>query len=144
MRILISISDKKGIVTFLNKLTTFYSEIDPDAQEVAKKQFPQAVALGNIKDISQDLLNSLVWQYPYTKWLVFGGPPCTDVSLLKSDRAGAYGECSVLREEFGRIFNILHVILIAFYSNKLNLHYQVQKACHLLHESHFQEILGLL
>lgn len=37
MRILISISDKKGIVTFLNKLTTFYSEIEITATSGTNK-----------------------------------------------------------------------------------------------------------
>ena len=94
----------------LSPEATYYAETNPDALEVAYKQFPQAVALGDVRDVSQSALHSLVSQHRHSKWIVLGGPPCTDVSLLKSQRTGAFGESSVLREEFGRIFNHLHVL----------------------------------
>jgi hypothetical protein len=85
----------------------FFSEIDPDALTVASDRWPDAINLGDINEITSNTLLRLTEKFPEAKWFVSGGPPCTDVSLLKTHRAGANGPQSGLRNEFKRIYSIL-------------------------------------
>ena len=79
-----------------------FSEIDPDAILVSTCHHPAALSLGDIEELTlQDVL-AVVDQYPNALVTMVGGPPCTDVSLLKHDRQGAFGVCSRLRENFRR------------------------------------------
>ena len=94
--------------SFPNKpLATYFSEIDEDALAVITKQWPEAVPLGDIRSISLDVLAGMVSAHPEVTWVLTGGPPCTDVSLLKDSRDGAFGPASILRDEFKRIYNAL-------------------------------------
>ena len=72
-------------------LAVFFSEVDEDACAVIEKKWPQAIPLGDVKCLSEAVLISMVNQFPDVWWILTGGPPCTDVSLLKDDRAGAFG-----------------------------------------------------
>ena len=80
-----------------------FSEIDPDAILVSTCHHPAALSLGDIEELTlQDVL-AVVEQYPNALVTMVGGPPCTDVSLLKHDRQGAFGVCSRLRENFRQL-----------------------------------------
>ena len=64
---------------------------------------PAALSLGDIEELKlQDVL-AVVNQYPNALVTMVGGPPCTDVSLLKHNRQGAFGVCSRLRENFRQL-----------------------------------------
>ena len=82
---------------------SFFSEVDQDALLVAHGIHPEAVPLGDIQAISVERVLDLAMEYPNALFTCVGGPPCTDVSLLKEGRAGAFGQFSGLREEFKRI-----------------------------------------
>ena len=80
-----------------------FSEIDPDAMLVGTCHYPAAISLGDIEELTlQDVL-ALVEKYPNSLVTMVGGPPCTDVSLLKHNRQGAFGVCSRLRENFRKL-----------------------------------------
>ena len=59
--------------------------------------------LGDIEELKlQDVL-AVGEQYPNSLFTMVGGPPCTDVSVLKHNRQGAFGVCSSLRENFRQL-----------------------------------------
>ena len=72
---------------------------------MANTQFPSAINLGDITLISEQIIVDLIGKHPDSVWIMGGGPPCTDVSLLNADRIGAMGAHSSLRIEFERIYH---------------------------------------
>lgn len=89
----------------------YASEIDKYALQVAKKQHPDAIALGSVKDVRADPVQNEP-QYLFTKEtslhtggidLLIGGSPCQDLSIAKNDRKGLEGERSGLFWEYVRI-----------------------------------------
>ena len=84
---------------------SYFSEICSDSCLVANTQFPSAINLGDIRLITQQHITDIVKKWPDRYWLLTGGPPCQDVSLLNSDGCGSWGDRSGLREEFRRIYN---------------------------------------
>ena len=60
----------------------YFSEIDEYAVKVYKKRFPDAIALGDIREIEYEKL-------PKGNWLVTGGFPCQPHSLCGDRKGGA-------------------------------------------------------
>ena len=85
----------------------YYSETEPDALYLAAINFPDAVNLGDIRKISDAVLTQMANKFPAALFVLAGGPPCTDVSLLNATRVGADGPASGLRGEFARIYQAL-------------------------------------
>jgi len=73
----------------------FFSEVDEYAASVYRLRFPEAVALGDIRNIrGADL--------PRGEWYFSGGFPCQDVSCAGKG-AGIDGERSGLWKEYARL-----------------------------------------
>jgi DNA (cytosine-5)-methyltransferase 3A len=81
----------------------YSSEIDKYAIQIAQKNYPDTIQLGDIKEIS---LN----KYPEINNpdLIIGGSPCQDLSIAKKDRKGLEGERSGLFWEYVRILKEVH------------------------------------
>ena len=77
----------------------YFSEVDKYAQGVYKRNFPEAVALGDITKIDGKSL-------PKGEWLLTGGFPCQDISLA-GKRAGLAGSRSGLWFEYARLIGEL-------------------------------------
>lgn len=73
----------------------FASEVDKYAIQIAQKNFPDTIQLGNVKDISKEMVGEVD--------LLIGGSPCQDLSIAKKDRKGLSGERSGLFWEYVRI-----------------------------------------
>lgn len=79
----------------------FYSEIDEYACKVYQKRFPDAVALGDIRNIDGERLKR---EYS-GQWIITGGFPCQDISVagkgegLSGDRSGLWFEMHRLIRE---------------------------------------------
>lgn len=85
------------------KVETYYaSEIDKYAIEVAMKNYPSTVQLGDITKITESDLDKL----PKID-MVIGGSPCQDFSTLKFNRKELRGNKSSLFYEYLRILNYL-------------------------------------
>jgi DNA (cytosine-5)-methyltransferase 1 len=80
----------------------FFSEIDPYCIDLYRKRFPEAIALGDIKEIKgKELVNE------YGKgWIVSGGFPCQDISTAGKG-AGLEGSRSGLWYEYARLIGEL-------------------------------------
>ena len=77
----------------------YYSEVDPYAIKVYEKRFPDAIALGDIRNIrGADL--------PAGDWIIAGGFPCQDISVAGKG-AGLEGERSGLSYEYSRLIGEL-------------------------------------
>lgn len=72
------------------------SEIDKNAIKIAKKNYPNTIHLGDVKDISGAKL-------PSGLDLLIGGSPCTDLSIAMKGRTGLEGNRSKLFYEYLRI-----------------------------------------
>lgn len=78
------------------KVDKYYaSEIDKYAIQISKKNYPDIVHIGDVKNI-----NGLNFQ---DIDLLIGGSPCQDLSIAKKDRQGLKGERSGLFYEYVRI-----------------------------------------
>ena len=75
----------------------YASEVDKYASQIAQKNFPDTVQLGDIKNIS------FTNKFGYDVDLIIGGSPCQDLSIAKKDRKGLNGERSGLFWEYLRI-----------------------------------------
>lgn len=64
------------------------SEIDPYAQAISHKNFPDIRQVGSVLDIDMSSLTGID--------LLIGGSPCQDLSIAKRDRAGLSGSKSTL------------------------------------------------
>ena len=66
------------------------SEVNVEGRRVLEAQFPDTLSVGNVEDISDDMVKE--WALRYSNVgivLVGGGPPCQGVSGLNSDRKGS-------------------------------------------------------
>lgn len=82
--------DKAGV-----KVDTYFaSEIDPYATQIASKNYPDTIHLGDIREIDAKKLGKID--------LVIGGSPCQDLSIAGS-RLGLKGKRSNLFFEFLRL-----------------------------------------
>ncbi len=85
--------DKLGV-----PIETYYaSEVDKYAIEIAQKNYPDTIQLGDVRTINTPML--------LTKHidLLIGGSPCQDLSIAKKDRQGLSGSRSALFWEFVRV-----------------------------------------
>lgn len=79
-----------------DRVTAYYaSEVDARAMEVAKKNFPDTVHIGDVRSVKGA-------DYPNIDLLV-GGSPCQDLSIAKKDRKGLEGDRSGLFWEYVRV-----------------------------------------
>jgi DNA-cytosine methyltransferase len=76
----------------------FASEIDPHAVKIALKNYPNTIQLGNVEEITNELLDDLG-----KIDILIGGSPCQDLSIAKKDRKGLKGERSKLFYEYIRV-----------------------------------------
>jgi len=78
----------------------YASEVDKYALQIAQKNYPDTIQLGDVKTISRYTLE----RYGDTDIdLLIGGSPCQDLSIAKNDRKGLSGERSGLFWEYVRI-----------------------------------------
>ena len=87
----------------------YFSEIDPYCVELYQKRFPDAIALGDIKEIDCEKLADTTGAgreaYGYrelgrqeSEWLITGGFPCQDISVagkgtgIRGKRSGLWFE----------------------------------------------------
>ena len=75
----------------------YFSEIDPWCAELYQKRFPDAIPLGDIRQIT-DL--------PKGDWVITGGFPCTDISIA-GRKEGIHAERSSLWFEMQRIIGMV-------------------------------------
>ena len=92
--------DALGIVP----TAVFFSEIDSDAIIVASTAFPLAFNLGDVEKVDEAQILNICEQFQGCSFLLTGGVPCTNVSLLNASREGAFGPQSRLRECFRNIW----------------------------------------
>jgi len=84
----------------------YASEVDKYAIQIAQKNYPDTVQLGNVKDIdcTGGKLHFGMGRLAETDIdLMIGGSPCQDLSIAKKDRKGLDGERSGLFWEYVRI-----------------------------------------
>ena len=77
----------------------YFSEVDPYAIKVYQARFPDAIGLGDIRNIRGTDL-------PEGEWIIAGGFPCQDISVAGKG-AGLSGERSGLWYEYARIIGEL-------------------------------------
>ncbi len=82
-------------------LIYFASEIDKNSIQIAQKNFPDTIQLGDVKTITKDLLSSYMGVVEID--LLIGGSPCQDLSIAKRERKGLNGVRSGLFWEYVRI-----------------------------------------
>lgn len=80
------------------KVKCYASEIDEYAINIAQKNHPETIQLGDVKLLNETNL-------PKDIDLLIGGFPCQDLSTAKKDRKGLDGEQSQLFWEFKRILD---------------------------------------
>jgi len=79
-----------------DRVKTYYaSEIDEKAIQIAKKNFPDTIHIGDVRTVKADSLPKID--------LLIAGSPCQDLSIAKKDRKGLDGDRSGLFWEFVRI-----------------------------------------
>jgi len=76
----------------------YASEIDPKAIQIAMKNHPDTIQLGDVRHLS-DLPSSID--------LLVGGSPCQDLSIAKANRKGLEGKHSSLFWEYVRIYRTI-------------------------------------
>ena len=80
------------------KIDKYYaSEIDKYAIQIAQKNFPDTIQLGDVKNIKGEDFKDID--------LIIGGSPCQDLSIAKKNREGLSGARSGLFYEYVRILN---------------------------------------
>ena len=80
------------------KVEKYYaSDIDMWANQIAKKNHPDIIQLGNIKAVSKKKLGKID--------LMIGGSPCQDLSIAKQNRKGLDGDRSGLFWEYVRVLH---------------------------------------
>ncbi len=82
-------------------ITKYYaSEVDKPALQIAMKNFPDTIQLGDIRQITRATI-------PEEVDFLIGGSPCQDLSVAKIGRQGLEGQRSSLFFEFLRLRNEL-------------------------------------
>lgn len=81
-------------------ITYFASEIDKYAIQIAQKNFPDTMQIGNIENL-YGLELDLIKEKNID--LIIGGSPCQDLSIAKKNREGLKGQRSGLFYEYVRI-----------------------------------------
>ena len=85
------------------KIDKYYaSEIDKYAIQIAQKNYPDTIQLGDIKNIQTGFFKE-GWVNPNTFDLIIGGSPCQDLSIAKKNREGLKGCRSGLFYEMLRL-----------------------------------------
>jgi DNA (cytosine-5)-methyltransferase 3A len=83
-------------VALQDKVKTYYAcEIDKYAIQIAKKNYPDTIHLGDVKTLNISTLPNID--------LLIGGSPCQDLSIAKKNRQGLEGSRSSLFWEYVRI-----------------------------------------
>lgn len=84
----------------------YASEIDEYAIHISKKNYPEIVHIGDVRNIGNNEKSEKVLVSPNCKIdLLIGGSPCQDLSIAKKNRKGLEGERSGLFWEYVRILN---------------------------------------
>ena len=79
------------------KIDKYYaSEIDKYAIQIAQKNFPDTIQVGNVVDLKGEDFKDID--------LIIGGSPCQDLSIAKKNREGLNGARSGLLYEYVRLF----------------------------------------
>lgn len=73
----------------------YASEIDKYAIQIAQKNYPDTIQLGDIVNITKEMVKDID--------LIIGGSPCQDLSIAKKGREGLQGSRSGLFYEFVRL-----------------------------------------
>lgn len=73
----------------------YASEIDKYAIQIAQKNFPDTIQVGNVVDIKGEYFKDID--------LIIGGSPCQDLSIANKNREGLSGARSGLFYEYVRI-----------------------------------------
>jgi len=80
------------------KIDKYYSsEIDKYAIQIAQKNYPDTIQLGDVKTINKMTIEKID--------IIIGGSPCQDLSIANKNRKGLDGERSKLFWEYVRILN---------------------------------------
>ncbi len=94
----------------LNVEAYYASEIDKYAMQVSKKNWPDVIQIGDVKEIKDTRKSTQdTFLHPIAKEifdgidLLIGGSPCQDLSIAKRNRKGLDGERSGLFWEYVRI-----------------------------------------
>ena len=84
-------------------------EKNPEAQRVVESFFPDALMVGDIEDVDQEMVKSWALRFSSVSLIILGaGPPCQGVSGLNSDRKGALRDLrSALFKHVPRIENLV-------------------------------------
>lgn len=77
----------------------FASELDKYAIQVATKNYPDTVHLGDVRNVTAEAVGEID--------LLIGGSPCQDLSIAKKDRKGLEGDKSGLFWEYVRLWEEL-------------------------------------
>lgn len=84
----------------------YASEIDKYAIQVSKKNYPDIIQLGDVKQIGTNNNSKKILVAPNCNIdLLIGGSPCQDLSIAKKNREGLDGKRSGLFWEYVRILN---------------------------------------
>jgi DNA (cytosine-5)-methyltransferase 3A len=78
----------------------YASEVDKYAIQIAQKNFPDTIQLGDVRNITASMFDEPID-------LLIGGSPCQDLSIAKNNRKGLDGERSGLFWEYVRIWKEL-------------------------------------
>jgi DNA-cytosine methyltransferase len=78
----------------------YASEVDKYAIQIAQKNFPDTIQLGDVRNITASMFGEPID-------LLIGGSPCQDLSIAKNNRQGLDGERSGLFWEYVRIWKEL-------------------------------------
>ncbi|KAK3918362.1 DNA (cytosine-5)-methyltransferase 3A [Frankliniella fusca] len=101
----------------------FSSEICPYALRVQSLRHPDIIRLGDVRDITPDVLDSLG-----AVDVLLGGSPCSDLSRVNPRRAGLFGGAGVLYFEFVRILRYLQQ---KFANTDHSIYWLYENTCHM-------------
>lgn len=90
----------------------YYSEVDPKASRVYAKNFPSAIALGDITKIDGKQLKNEIGESE--EIVICGGSPCQDASTGKRNAQGINGPKSSLWQHYRRLIDELEPKLIVW------------------------------
>ena len=84
------------------------SEVSPEGNRVVEAHFPEALVVGSVESIDEEMVTSWACRFSSVGVVVVGGgPPCQGVSGLNSDRKGALRDArSSLFPHVRRVFGL--------------------------------------